>query len=702
MISCRSSALSTLDYDYDSRGERLITFPTLRVSASPRLFNPLSHRGSQSIRQPHGRPCSPVDLLFSTFDYDYDDQGNRTTDGTTENYREEAETNLRKSTYTVNSLNQYTSRTIPAFVDVAGAYSGNVTMKGNTVSHNVDTQGDYFYSLLDDAGTDGYDNSTTDLSIDVEISAGGELNEGDVYIAEDAETFTYDDDGNMESGVLWDYVWDAENRLETMTMKSSLPTGMTRKRLEFTYDYLGRRVEKKVIDDYGGAGETTESHLKYVYDGWNMIAELDGESSNAVLRTYVWGLDLSGTTQGAGGVGGLLMVKNGTNQYVTAYDGNGNVSALLNATNGTLEAKYEYGAFGETLRIGGTGGTGIEYLNPFRFSTKYTDDTTDLIYYGHRYYSPRLGRFLNRDPIAEGGGLNLYGFVNNSPVNGWDYLGLTIDDGGGDFDWDLLCSIYPDSCVGPISSGGLDADVVDDALFPMEGPSYEGEVPPSDEELLASLYFENGVRFLDYLGEFMRLPHQILTDNDIFEIVRPKELLRTVRRSKVGFRFSAAGASLGDEFELSDWDKTRLENYVSISDIAIVVDEAVAFSSVLELIIGGGGKNVDRSRRYIYLEGPGWVDLQHVVSSGTVLGAHIGVGFDGGLVVEAAQLITHPNSAFQDEDLRSNFIGSLAAYYAYINEVSLGEAVEYILQNIPSVDRERAKELIIKGVSNEP
>ena len=49
---------------------------------------------------------------------------------------------------------------------------------------------------------------------------------------------------------------------------------------------------------------------------------------------------------------------------------------------------------------------------------------TGLIYYGYRYYSPSLGRFLNRDPIGEEGGTNLYAFVENDPVNGWDYLGL--------------------------------------------------------------------------------------------------------------------------------------------------------------------------------------------------------------------------------------------------------------------------------------
>ena len=213
---------------------------------------------------------------------------------------------------------------------------------------------------------------------------------------------------------------DEQNRLTAMTMKSGLPTGMIRKRLEFTYDYLGRRVEKKVLNSWTGTSGTTATHLKYVYDGHNLIAELNG-SNNTVLSTYVWGLDLSGTIQGAGGVGGLLMVREGSKTYFPAYDGNGNVSALLDSADGSLDAKYEYGAFGEPLRVGGTT---IAEDNPFRYSTKYTDEESGLVYYGFRYYSPSLGRFLNRDPIGELGGSNLYAFVENDPVNGWDYLGL--------------------------------------------------------------------------------------------------------------------------------------------------------------------------------------------------------------------------------------------------------------------------------------
>ena len=48
-------------------------------------------------------------------------------------------------------------------------------------------------------------------------------------------------------------------------------------------------------------------------------------------------------------------------------------------------------------------------------------------YYGYRYYTPQTGRWINRDPIEERGGVNLYGFVGNKPVNWADILGLATD-----------------------------------------------------------------------------------------------------------------------------------------------------------------------------------------------------------------------------------------------------------------------------------
>jgi len=58
-----------------------------------------------------------------------------------------------------------------------------------------------------------------------------------------------------------------------------------------------------------------------------------------------------------------------------------------------------------------------------RFSTKYQDSETDLLYYGHRYYSATTGRWLSRDPIDEQGGLNVYAFVGNNPLTYVDIPG---------------------------------------------------------------------------------------------------------------------------------------------------------------------------------------------------------------------------------------------------------------------------------------
>jgi RHS repeat-associated protein len=80
------------------------------------------------------------------------------------------------------------------------------------------------------------------------------------------------------------------------------------------------------------------------------------------------------------------------------------------------------GPFGELLRATGP----MARANPFRFSTKYQDDESDLLYYGYRYYNASTGRWLSRDPIDESGGLNLYGFVKNACTQYYDLLGRNL------------------------------------------------------------------------------------------------------------------------------------------------------------------------------------------------------------------------------------------------------------------------------------
>jgi RHS repeat-associated protein len=64
--------------------------------------------------------------------------------------------------------------------------------------------------------------------------------------------------------------------------------------------------------------------------------------------------------------------------------------------------------------------------NPLRFSTKFQDDETDLLYYGRRYLNTSSGRWVSRDPIDEAGGLNVFTFVENDPANRADSLGEAV------------------------------------------------------------------------------------------------------------------------------------------------------------------------------------------------------------------------------------------------------------------------------------
>jgi RHS repeat-associated protein len=160
----------------------------------------------------------------------------------------------------------------------------------------------------------------------------------------------------------------------------------------------------------------------WVYDGWNRIVEL---TNTCLQDTFTWGLDASGSLQGAGGVGGLLatrLVSSSNTDYFPTYDGNGNVSEYLGIT-GDNVSHYEYDPFGTLTRRTGSTSTRLQY----RFSTKPRDFNTGLYYYGYRWYDPVTGRWPSRDPIEESGGVNLYGFVGNDGVGHFDLLGLVGD-----------------------------------------------------------------------------------------------------------------------------------------------------------------------------------------------------------------------------------------------------------------------------------
>ncbi|MGV3660990.1 MAG: RHS repeat domain-containing protein [Prosthecobacter sp.] len=162
--------------------------------------------------------------------------------------------------------------------------------------------------------------------------------------------------------------------------------------------------------------------LRFVYDGWQMIAELDhtfaagtGLAGSAANRTFLWGLDLSGSMTGAGGVGGLLSTTYQGITYQACSDANGNVTGLVPVSGtgaGTLVARFDYDPFGNRVT---NAGPSVE-LCPFGFSSKHEDKETNFIHFDLRDYQPLLGRWASADIVGEKGGVNLYGICLNNPV----------------------------------------------------------------------------------------------------------------------------------------------------------------------------------------------------------------------------------------------------------------------------------------------
>jgi len=114
--------------------------------------------------------------------------------------------------------------------------------------------------------------------------------------------------------------------------------------------------------------------------------------------------------------------------FFYAHDANKNVSALVSATDGTLAATYDYDPFGNLISCNEElGTTNHEPLNSFRFSNEYEDHETGFLAYKYRYYDTTTGSWLNRDPIEEQGGVNLYGFVGNETIGSFDIYGLYKD-----------------------------------------------------------------------------------------------------------------------------------------------------------------------------------------------------------------------------------------------------------------------------------
>ncbi|MFH1146225.1 MAG: RHS repeat-associated core domain-containing protein [Pseudomonadota bacterium] len=198
--------------------------------------------------------------------------------------------------------------------------------------------------------------------------ASNNLNE---YTSVGGTALTCDANGNLVSDGVNTYSYDYDNRLVQVVTPAETVT--------FTYDALGRRISKT-----SSAGTT-----RYIYDGYQSVVETD--ASGTVKAAYVYGTGIDEA---------LTMSRNGSTYYYH-YDGLGSVVALTDSTGGIVE-QYKYDVYGQPAIYDGAGNAIAESSlgNPYMFTGREFDKETGIYYYRARYYSPQLGRFLQRDPLT--------------------------------------------------------------------------------------------------------------------------------------------------------------------------------------------------------------------------------------------------------------------------------------------------------------
>jgi RHS repeat-associated protein len=284
-------------------------------------------------------------------------------------------TSLQQFAYTNNSDDIVTSFTssLPTTETVSYKYDAANRLMSALVGTAAAAQ--YVY---------GYDRASNLTSIAANAPA-----HGATYTATNAITSgTYDSNGSPTALGSAAYSWDGANRLVGFT-------GAANNNSSFTYDGLGRLV--RVVDTTNGS--VTADH-SYFWCGFVRCLAHDNTQSGSPVSSQYFG-------QG--------VISGGTSYYYV-QDQLGSVRELVSAS-GTVAAQYDYDPYGNPTTLSGTAVSDIGYAGYFYHAA------SGLNFALYRAYDPVHGRWLNRDPAGEAGGVNLYGYVYGNPSSRVDPTG---------------------------------------------------------------------------------------------------------------------------------------------------------------------------------------------------------------------------------------------------------------------------------------
>ncbi len=369
------------------------------------------------------RHASPLQPPITSFDYTYDNAGNRTRKAALEYsedyaydllYRltgvdrggaqtrrerfgydavgnrlvEQVASNVTSATY--NEKNQLLSRQGGGRMRWRGQLdeAGNVAFTTATVNGQPARMlaGNVFEADLDmQAGTNAVTLRAVDASGNVTTRTYS------VNVMSDGATYTYDANGNLSTKTTgsdtWAYTWNAENQLTRVTKNGA-------EMATFKYDPVGRRVEKVA------AGVTTT----WAYDGEDILREMRG----GITTTYIHGPGIDEP---------LARVDQAGNTSYLHADGLGSIVKETNSA-GAVTLTRQYDAWGNLEQGADQPG--------YAFTGREWDPETGLYYYRARYYDPKVGRFISEDPIGFEEGVNFFQYTRSKPTMGTDPLGLSF------------------------------------------------------------------------------------------------------------------------------------------------------------------------------------------------------------------------------------------------------------------------------------